>query len=398
MQRVLVIVCASVAAIKSPFVLRRLREAGFETRAIATDAALNFVTPLALSAASGNPVYTRDGWFEPQATAQHLELAKWADAVLVVAASADFMAKAALGLADDLGTATLLSVRVPVLWAPAMNPTMWNHPATQAHMGTLQNWGHQFLGPTSGQLGTQGEGEGMGRMLEPEEIAEHLKRAFVVRDLQGKKVLISAGPTREYLDPVRFISNPSSGKMGFAVAEEALSRGAEVVLVSGPVSIPAPAEAKLVQVESALEMRDAMERHFEDSDLVVMTAAVADYRAAQQSTEKQAKVSEQVTIELIPNPDILVGLGAKKGKRVLVGFAMETHAGVERAAGKARRKNADFICLNYPTREGTSFGGDDNQVTLVFPDGSHQDLPRMSKRQVAHIILNEALRRMQSTE
>ncbi|MFC5599214.1 bifunctional phosphopantothenoylcysteine decarboxylase/phosphopantothenate--cysteine ligase CoaBC [Deinococcus cellulosilyticus] len=395
MQRVLVIVCASVAAMKAPFVLRRIREAGFETRVIATDSALNFVTPLALSSASGNTVFTQESWFSPQAGAQHLELAHWADAVVVVAASADFMARAALGFGDDLGTATLLSVRAPVLWAPAMNPGMWEHPATRAHRETLQSWGHRFIGPTFGKLGTKGEGEGMGRMLEPEEIAEHVKRVFAPKDMVGRKVLISAGPTREYLDPVRFISNPSSGKMGFAVAEEALSRGAEVVIVSGPVSISAPVGATVVPVESAMQMRDAMEAHFEWSDVVVMTAAVADYRAAEQKNEKQAKVSEHFTIELVPNPDILSGLGSKKGNRVLVGFAMETHAGVERAAGKARRKNADFICLNYPTREGTAFGGDDNQVTFVFPDGTFQDLPRMSKREVAEHLLDEALKRMQ---
>lgn len=395
MHRVLVIVCASVAAMKAPFVLRRIRETGCETRVIASDSALNFVTPLALSSASGNELYTRGSWFSPQAGAQHLELAHWAEAVVVVAASADFMAKAALGLADDLGSATLLSVRCPVMWAPAMNTAMWEHPATGAHKATLQSWGHHFIGPTSGKLGTRGEGEGMGRMLEPEEIAEQVKRVFAPKDLAGKKVLISAGPTREYLDPVRFVSNPSSGKMGFAVAEEALSRGAEVVIVSGPVSIPAPAGSKVVPVESALQMKAAMEDHFEWSDLVVMTAAVADYRAAEQKHEKQAKISEQVTIEMVPNPDILAALGQKKGNRVLVGFAMETHAGVERAAGKAQRKNADFICLNYPTREGTAFGGDDNQVTFVFPDGTFQDLPRMSKREVARLLLNEAMQRMQ---
>ncbi|GGJ37912.1 DNA/pantothenate metabolism flavoprotein [Deinococcus roseus] len=383
---------------KAPFVLRRIREAGFETRVIATAHALNFTTPLALSSASGNPVYTNESWFSAQAGAQHLELAHWADAVVIVAASADFMACAALGLGSDLGQATLLSVRGPVLWAPAMNPAMWEHPATAAHRQTLQSWGHQFLGPTSGKLGTKGEGEGMGRMLEPEEIAEQVKRVFAPKDMSGKKVLISAGPTREYLDPVRFISNPSSGKMGFAVAEEALSRGAEVVIVSGPVSIAAPAGAKVVPVESALQMKDAMEQHFEWSDVVVMTAAVADYRAADLKTEKQAKVSEHISIELVPNPDILAALGARKGQRVLVGFAMETHAGVERAAGKAQRKNADFICLNYPTREGTAFGGDDNQVTFVFPDGSHEDLPRMSKREVARHLLDEARKRMQDSE
>ena len=215
------------------------------------------------------------------------------------------------------------------------------------------------------------------------------------QDLAGLKVVVSAGPTREYLDPVRFISNPSSGKMGFAVAEEARSRGAEVVLVTGPVNLADPEGVRTMRVESALEMQSAIVPEAQEADIVVMTAAVADYRAAAPKGEKEAKTSGDVTVHLTPNPDILAGLGegqAARPGRVLIGFAMETHAGVERAALKARRKNADFILLNYPTREGTAFGGDDNQVTLVRPDGSFEDWPRLSKREVARRLLGEALR------
>jgi len=319
---------------------------------------------------------------------------------VVVGASAELLAGAAHGHAGDLALATLLSVRGPVLWVPAMNELMWTHPAVQANAETLRGWGHRFLGPEVGAFGTRGEGRGVGRMSEPNDIADAtlalLKSGDAspapVRDLAGVRVVVSAGPTREYLDPVRFISNPSSGKMGFAVAEAARDRGADVTLVTGPVTLPDPAGVRVVRIESALELRDAVVDAARDAGIVVMTAAVADYRAATQSGEKQAKVAGDVTIHLTPNPDILAELGREKGDRVLVGFAMETHAGVERAAGKAQRKNADFILLNYPTREGTAFGGDDNQVTLVRADGSHEDWPRVSKREVAERLLTEAAR------
>lgn len=394
----LVIVGGSMAAVKAPSVLRRLRERGAEVRVIATRAALAFVTELSLSTAADGPVGTDAHWFEARPDALHLTHAR-VGAAVVVGASAELLAGAAHGHAGDLALATLLSVRAPVLWVPAMNELMWMHPAVQANVETLRGWGHAFLGPEVGALGTRGEGRGVGRMSEPDDIADAtlaLLKGYTstapVRDLVGVRVVVSAGPTREYLDPVRFISNPSSGKMGFAVAEAARDRGADVTLVTGPVNLPDPAGVRVVRIESALELRDAVVDAARDAGIVVMTAAVADYRAATQSGEKQAKVAGDVTIHLTPNPDILAELGREKGDRVLVGFAMETHAGVERAAGKAQRKNADFILLNYPTREGTAFGGDDNQVTLVRADGSHEDWPRVSKREVAERLLTEAAR------
>nr|RIY03129.1 bifunctional phosphopantothenoylcysteine decarboxylase/phosphopantothenate--cysteine ligase CoaBC [Deinococcus sp. RM] len=395
----LVIVGGSMAAVKAPSVLRRLRERGAEVRVIATRAALAFITELSLSTAADGPVGTDVHWFEARPDALHLTYAR-VDAAVVVGASAELLAGAAHGHAGDLALATLLSVRGPVLWVPAMNELMWTHPAVQANVEVLRGWGHGFLGPEVGAFGTRGEGRGVGRMSEPDDIADAtlalLKKGDAspapVRDLAGVRVVVSAGPTREYLDPVRFISNPSSGKMGFAVAEAARDRGADVTLVTGPVTLPDPAGVRVVRIESALELRDAVSEAARDAGIVVMTAAVADYRAATQSGEKQAKVAGDVTIHLTPNPDILAELGREKGDRVLVGFAMETHAGVERAAGKAQRKNADFILLNYPTREGTAFGGDDNQVTLVRADGSHEDWPRVSKREVAERLLTEAAR------
>nr|WP_272916866.1 bifunctional phosphopantothenoylcysteine decarboxylase/phosphopantothenate--cysteine ligase CoaBC [Deinococcus xianganensis] len=394
----MVIVGGSMAAVKAPSVLRRLRERGAEVRVIATRAALAFITELSLSTAADGPVGTDAHWFEARPDALHLTFAR-VDAAVVVGASAELLAGASHGHAGDLALATLLSVRGPVLWVPAMNELMWTHPAVQANAETLRGWGHGFLGPEVGAFGTRGEGRGVGRMSEPDDIADATLALLKgeaspapLRDLAGVRVVVSAGPTREYLDPVRFISNPSSGKMGFAVAEAARDRGADVTLVTGPVTLPDPAGVRVVRIESALELREAVVDAARDAGIVVMTAAVADYRAATQSGEKQAKVAGDVTIHLTPNPDILAELGREKGDRVLVGFAMETHAGVERAAGKAARKNADFILLNYPTREGTAFGGDDNQVTLVRADGSFEDWPRVSKREVAERLLTEAAR------
>lgn len=390
-KSILVIVAGSVAAIKAPPTLRRLREAGAQTPVIATAAALHFVTELSLATAAAGPVATDQSWFEAQPDALQLSLGK-ADAVVVVGATADLLARAAAGLANDLAAAALLATPAPVLWVPGMNERMWLHPATQRNAAVLRGWGHHFLGPVEGAFGTRGEGAGKGRMAEPEDIAARVQELCrpPAQDLRGVRVVVSAGPTREYLDPVRFISNPSSGKMGYAVAEAARDRGAEVTLVAGPVSLPDPAGMSVTHIETALELRDAVVAAAQNADLIVMTAAVADYRAAERASEKQAKVAGDVTIHLTPNPDILAELGRHKAGRVLVGFAMETHAGVERAAAKAQRKNADFILLNYPTREGTSFGGDDNQVTLVRPDGSHEDWPRTSKREVAERLLSEA--------
>lgn len=392
-----------MAAVKAPATLRRLREAGYGVEVVASRAALQFITPLSLATAAGKEIATDETWFEARPDAQHLSLVRRSDAVLLLGASADLLARAAHGLAGDLAGALLLSAQMlgkKILWACAMNESMWLHPAVQGNVATLKGWGQRFVGPEVGSFGTQGEGAGMGRMVEPEQmvaaVGEWLQKGETAQDLAGLRVVVSAGPTREYLDPVRFISNPSSGKMGFAVAQEAQKRGAQVVLVSGPVQLPDPAGMQVVHVESALQMYEAVLEAAREADIVVMTAAVADYRAAEAKSEKEAKTAGEVNIHLVPNPDILAALGGQKGNKVLVGFAMETHAGVERAAAKAGRKNADFILLNYPTREGTSFGGDDNQVTLVRPDGTFADWPRMSKREVASRLLDEALKVRQS--
>ena len=388
MARVLVAVTGGVAAIKAPHLLRLLRARGHEVRVLATPRALEFITPLSLAVAAGGEVATEEAWFRPDGRALHIDLARWAEVVLVAPATAEAMAKAALGLADDLLSATLLAGARRVAWAPAMNEAMWLAPQTQGHAERLKALGHAVLGPAYGPLAAVGEGEGWGRMLEPEELLERLEAFLAPKDLLGLRLLVSAGPTREYLDPVRFLSNPSSGRMGYAVAEAARDRGAEVVLVSGPTCLKAPWGVEVVRVESALEMRQAILERYPWAKAVVMAAAVADYRPAEVLKDKEPKAEAEKTIRLVPNPDILKELGERKEGRVLVGFAMETASGLERAQEKLRRKNLDLIALNWVNREGVGFGSPENEVVLIARDGRVLELPRMEKRQVAHRMLD----------
>jgi phosphopantothenoylcysteine decarboxylase/phosphopantothenate--cysteine ligase len=386
--RVLVAVTGGVAAIKAPHLLRLLRARGHEVRVLATPRALEFITPLSLAVAAGGEVATEEAWFRPDGRALHIDLARWAEVVLVAPATAEAMAKAALGLSDDLLSATLLAGARRVAWAPAMNEAMWLSPQTQGHAERLKALGHAVLGPGYGPLAAIGEGEGWGRMLEPEELLERFEAFLAPKDLLGLRLLVSAGPTREYLDPVRFVSNPSSGRMGYAVAEAARDRGAEVVLVSGPTCLKAPWGVEVVRVESALEMRQAILERYPWAKAVVMAAAVADYRPAEVLKDKEPKAEAEKTIRLVPNPDILKELGERKEGRVLVGFAMETASGLERAQEKLRRKNLDLIALNWVNREGVGFGSPENEVVLIARDGRVLELPRMEKRQVAHRILD----------
>ena len=387
--RVVVAAGGGVAAMKTPFLLRRLREAGFEVRAIASDRALAFTTETALAVAAGGPVATEARWFAAEGDALHLDLARWADLLVVAPATAAGLARAAAGLAEDLTTATILGGARRVLWAPAMNPEMWQHPATRANVERLRAWGHAFVGPEHGALAAVGEGEGLGRMSEPETIVEHVRYHLTPKDLEGYTVLVTAGPTREYFDPVRFISNPSSGKMGYAVAEAARDRGARVLLVSGPTALPEPWGVEVVHVERAEEMYAAVLERFPETDAVIMAAAVADWRPAQTADEKTPKQEGANVVELAPTPDILAELGRRKSPRqVLVGFAMETRAGRERARAKLERKNLDLIALNFPTRAGSAFGGDHNEVELLFPDGRVEATGRVTKRSVAERILD----------
>ena len=379
-----------MAAIKAPSLVRRLQEAGAEVRVACTDDALRFVTKLALAAASGHEVFDREAWFRPDGEARHLSLPRWADVVLVAPATADALAAAASGRARDPVSATVLSAS-RVVWAPAMNPAMWVAPAVRRNVDTLRADGHEVLEPASGRLGTVGEGAGVGRLPEEDVLVRAAVRTVRPNDLVGRRVVVTAGPTREWLDPVRYLSNPSSGRMGVALAEAARDRGAEVTLVCGPVTLPLPTGVAHVRVESAEEMLAALREPFDVCDLLVMSAAVADWRPRERAAQKEPKKGEARTLDLVRTPDVLQVLSERRQRQVLVGFAMETDAGVARAAAKAKEKGLAFIALNYPTRAGTGFGGPDNQVTLVTPAGDAEELPLLSKRETAERILDRAI-------
>ncbi len=374
---------------KSPFLLRRLREAGYLVRAAASDRALAFTTETALAVAAGGAVATDARWFAAAGDALHIDLARWADLLVIAPATAAGLARAASGLAEDLITATILAGARKVLWAPAMNPEMWHHPATRANVETLKEWGHAFVGPEHGAMAAASEESGLGRMSEPETIVEHVRYHLTTKDLEGRSFIVSAGPTREYFDPVRFISNPSSGKMGYAIAEAARDRGAQVLLVSGPTTLPDPWGIEVVRVERAEEMYAAITERFSRANAVVMAAAVADWQPAHTASEKTPKKKGVNMVELVPTPDILAELGhRKKPGQVLAGFAMETREGRERARAKLERKNLDLIALNFPTRSDSAFGSDYNNVELLFANGHVEATGRLSKRAVAERILD----------
>lgn len=379
-----------MAAIKTPALLRRLRQTGCEVRCAATPDAYAFVTPLSLAVAAGGEVLDRDRWFAADGRVRHLEWARWADGLVVAPATADALASAATGRAHDVVSA-LITAGVPrVLWAPAMNPAMWAHPPVQRNVEVLAELGHAFVGPVRGPLAGAEEGEGLGRMAEPEAIVAAALGLSFDRDLRGVRVLVSAGPTREFLDPVRFLSNPSSGKTGFALAEAAQARGAEVTLVTGPTHLPDPLGVHVEHVVDAGGMLAALSEHFEESDLLVMSAAVGDWRPAERSDRKEPKSDTERSLRLVRTPDILASLAERRRHQVVIGFAMETHEGVERAARKARDKGLELIALNYPAREGVGFGAEENEVTLVRPDGSSEAWQRMSKRDLADALLDRA--------
>ena len=367
-------------------------------RAAATEDAYRFVTRLSLAVAAGSEPFDRSAWFTADGQVRHLEWAAWADTLVVAPATADAISSAASGRADDVVSALVISGIPKVLWLPAMNTAMWSHPAVRRNVERLEADGHTLLGPVIGPLAARGEGAGLGRMVEPDAVPAAVEALFQERDFEGRKVLVSAGPTREYLDPVRFLSNPSSGKMGYAVAEAARARGASVTLVSGPSALDVPVGVERIWVESAGQMLGALIGPCADADLLVMTAAVADWRAAEVATEKIAKFDERQALELVRTPDILMALVEYRRDQVVVGFSMETDKGVERAAEKARRKRLDFVCLNYPATEDSAFGGDFNRVTVVTSSGEVEELPRLRKRELADSILDRVLPRLRPVQ
>jgi phosphopantothenoylcysteine decarboxylase / phosphopantothenate---cysteine ligase len=382
-KRIVVGIGGGIAAFKAVAVVRELGAQGAEVRVVMTPSATRFVGPVTFTGITGRaPVV--DLWDPSYAGEVHVELSAWADAMLVAPATANLLARAASGMADDAVLATLSCMRAPVLFAPAMHQRIWNAGGTQRALGLLQRDGAHFVGPVYGKLAS-GE-QGMGRMSEPIEIVTALAQLLAAgADLTGRKLLISAGPTVEDLDPVRFLSNRSSGRMGYALAERAAARGAQVTLVSGPVSLSAPRGVTLVPVRSALEMRAAIMAESSGLDAVVMTAAVADYRPAQRLDQKLKK-TDTLTLELIKNPDILAELGAARSGPlpVLVGFALETQNVVGYARDKLTRKNVDLVVANHAD---DGLGGDTNVATLVTRDGD-EALGTLSKHALADRILD----------
>ena len=382
--RILLGVTGGIAAYKSPDLVRRLRERGAEVQVVMTEGARQFVTPLTFQAVSGREV--RDSLWDASAEAAmgHIELARWADAVLVAPATAEFLAKLALGRADDLLTTLCLATSSPLHVAPAMNQQMWANAATQANVTTLRARGVSVLGPASGEQACGETGEG--RMLEPAELAAMVMDSLsTARPLAGCKVVVTAGPTRERIDPVRYITNRSSGKMGYAVAQAAREAGAAVVLVSGPVSLPPPAGVTRVSVESAQQMHDAVHAALEGADIYIGAAAVADYRPAVPAAQKIKKCSDTMTLELIRAPDILASVAALERRPFVVGFAAETQDLEQNARAKLEGKRLDMIAANR-VGDGVAFDRDDNALLLLWP-GGREELPTCGKLELARQLV-----------
>jgi len=387
-----------IAAYKAAELARALMERGFTVDVIMTRAAEEFIRPLTFAALTGRKVHTHlfsaASADDTLASAiDHIRVAQENQLLVVAPATADLLAKFANGLADDLLTTTYLAFTGTVVLAPAMNTNMWNHRATQSNVQVLRERGHVIVEPDEGLLACGMIGPG--RLAEPEEIAAVVLSASKKqsrRDLEGETILITAGPTQEPIDGVRYLSNRSSGKMGYALAEEAAARGAQVVLVSGPVSLPPPREVTLIPVRTALEMRQAVMDHLTEATIVIKAAAVADYHIPNPSKHKMKKTAARLSLDLEPTPDILAELGTKKGDRLLIGFAAETDNMIEEARRKMQQKNCDMVVGNVVSRPGIGFESDDNEVVLVTRTGETIPVERASKRVVAGRIFDEALR------
>jgi len=389
-------VTGGVAAYKAAELVRRLQQEKLDIQVIMTRAAREFITPLTFAALTGNKVITEmfaAGNAAPanvESAIEHIAVAQRIDLLLVAPATADILAQFAAGIAGDFLSTLYLATKAPVVVAPAMNVNMWEHPATQENLAKLRARGVHVVDPDEGYLACGMTGAG--RLAATETIAHKVCDVLGLRkDLAGQTILITAGPTREDLDPVRFLSNRSSGKMGYALAEAATRRGAHVILISGPTELHPPEGADWLPVRTAEEMRRAVLEHSPQANVIVMAAAVADYRPAAASATKIHRRGEHLVLELEPTPDILAELSAAKGNRVLIGFAAETDRVVESARAKLARKGADIMVANDVTQEGAGFDTDTNVVTLIFRDGREIALPKLSKLEVAHRILDQAL-------
>lgn len=382
-------ISGGIAAYKSAYLLRLLIRKGAEVQVVITPNGKEFITPATLAALSGKPVVSEFFAANTGEWHSHVDLGLWADLMVVAPATASTIGKMANGIADNMLITTYLSAKEQVMVAPAMDLDMWRHPSTQRNIATLRRDGVLIIEPASGELASGLSGKG--RMEEPEKIVEQIERYFdSCLSLKGKRVLVTAGPTYENIDPVRFIGNYSSGKMGFAIAGEFASRGAEVTLISGPVSLPTPeGEIRRIDVTSAREMYEAALRESEGADVVVLAAAVADYAPAEMARSKiKREGAGSMELRLVRNPDIAASLGERKGDGILVGFALETDHELENALHKLRKKNLDWIVLNSLRDPGAGFMKDTNRVTIVSADGRKFDFPLKSKKEVARDIVD----------
>jgi phosphopantothenoylcysteine decarboxylase/phosphopantothenate--cysteine ligase len=389
-KKIVLGVTGSIAAYKSAMLVRLLVKQGAEVKVVMSESATSFITPLTLSVLSKNVVSTgfksdNDTWNS------HVELGLWGDVLLIAPASANTMAKMVQGICDNFLMACYLSAKCPVIYAPAMDRDMFLHPATQKNIEVLNSYHNILIAPNEGDLASGLQGKG--RMAEPEEIVQFLQDFFLPQKskLKNKTILINAGPTQEAIDPVRYISNHSSGKMGYAIAEEAANRGAKVILVSGSTQLSTTnTSIRIVNVISANEMAEACFKNFTESDIAILTAAVADYAPVNVSSQKLKKLDDTLTLELKKNIDIAGELGKrKKGDQLLVGFALETNNETENALGKMEKKNMDFIVLNSLNDKGAGFGSDTNKITVIHKNGTSNDFGLKSKADVAKDILDE---------
>ncbi|MBB3235675.1 bifunctional phosphopantothenoylcysteine decarboxylase/phosphopantothenate--cysteine ligase CoaBC [Phyllobacterium endophyticum] len=399
-RRILLIIGGGIAAYKCLDLIRRLRERGAQVRPVLTGAAEEFVTPLAVGALAADKVFTELFSREDEQDVGHIRLSREADLIVVAPATADLMAKMATGLANDLASAVLLATDKPVLVAPAMNPRMWDHPATKRNRATLEKDGVRFVGPNRGEMAESGE-SGSGRMAEPLEIAAAIEKLLdrSAKPLQGKTIVMTSGPTHEAIDPVRYIANRSSGKQGHAIAAALARFGATVRLVSGPVTIPDPEGVGVIHVESAREMRDAVEQLL-PADAAIMVAAVADWRMAEEAGEKiKKKAGEKAPrLQMVENPDILAGVGHSKLRpHLVIGFAAETQDVLANAQRKLDKKGADWIIANDVSHATGVMGGDRNSVRIVTRSGV-EEWPDMSKEEVAERLAAKIAAALESVE
>ncbi len=392
-MRIVLGVGGGIAAYKAAELTRLLQQTGHTVQVVMTEAACEFVRPLTFAALTGRKVITTLFAHESSdatlsSAVEHIGVAQENDVLVVAPATADLLAKFAVGRADDFLSTLYLAFTGSVVLAPAMNTAMWNHPATQANLDTLSRRGCHIIDPDDGWLACGSIGAG--RLADPARIAEHVNSLGKIRqDFEGETVLVTAGPTQEALDPVRYISNRSSGKMGYAIADAAAKRGAKVILVSGPVTIPAPRNVQLVSVKTAHDMREAVIQHLPESSIIIKAAAVADYYVANVSQQKLKKTAARLSLELDPTPDILAEVGQKKGDRILVGFAAETQNLIEESRRKLLSKNCDMLVGNLVNQEGTGFESDQNEVEIITRSGVTVHAGPAGKSEIAERILDE---------